>query len=121
MANSTKDERFALFLQRLVAATPASTAREAFELLSETLNEVEDELTDIPYQPGSFEMDGRMYPPQQDSVREAPGRSDVVRYRSRGHNTYIRDNGAIEIRDLAGNLVFSKAASNGLGVELDLN
>lgn len=118
MATSTKDERFAVFLQRLEAVAPASSAQEAFELIGETLNEVEDELTDIPYQPGSHESDGRMYPPQEDSARDVPGRSDVVRYRSRGHSTYIRENGAFEIQDLAGNVVFRKFGCDAVGVEL---
>jgi hypothetical protein len=118
MAISSKEERFTQFLQRLMAAPPASSGQEAFVLLGNTLNEVEDELADIPYQPGSRGTDGRMYPPQEDSARDVPGRSDVVRYRSRGHDTYIRDNGAIEIRDLAGNVVLSKPGSNGLDLEL---
>ena len=118
MATSTKEERIALFLERLTAAPRASTAREAFDLLGVTLNEVEDELTDIAYQPGNYETDGRMYPPQEDSARDVPERQDVVRYRSRSHNTYIRDNGAIEIQDLDGNVKFSKPGSNDLGVEL---
>lgn len=46
MANSSKEERFAEFLRRLAAAPPASSAREALALVSETLNQVEDDLTD---------------------------------------------------------------------------
>ena len=118
MANATKEERFAVFLERLTSAPPANSAQEAFNLLSETLNEVEDELTDILYQPGKHETDGRMYPPQEDNARDVPDRSDVVRYRSRGHNTYIRNNGAIEIYDLAGKIVLSKTGSDAKGVEL---
>jgi len=59
-----------------------------------------------------------MYPPQEDSARDVPGRSDLVRYRSRGHNTFVRGNGAIEIRDLTGAVTFSKSGSDGLSVEL---
>jgi hypothetical protein len=118
MASSSRDERFAAFLKRLIAAPPVNTAREAFDLVCDTLNEVEDELTDIPYHPVNRGTDGRMYPPQPDSARDLPGRADLVRYRSRGHNTYIRDNGAIEIRDLVGNVVLSKSGSDGLGVKL---
>jgi hypothetical protein len=60
-----------------------------------------------------------MYPPEEDSAREVPGRDDLVRYRSRAHNTYIRDNGAVEIRHIDGTVVFSKAGANGKGVELE--
>jgi hypothetical protein len=60
-----------------------------------------------------------MYPPSEDSAREVSGRDDLVRYRSRAHHTYIRDNGAIEIRDISGTVVFSKAGADGEGVELE--
>jgi hypothetical protein len=84
-----------------------------------TLNEVEDELTDIPYAPENWQTDGRMYPPREDSAREVPGIDDLIRYRNRGHNTYIRDDGAIEIRDMNGTVVFAKAGADGEGVELE--
>jgi hypothetical protein len=119
MADSSKEERFAEFLRRLAAAPPASYAHEALRLLSETLNQVEDDLTDIPYAPENWQTDGRMYPPEDDAARAVPGRDDLFRYRSRAHHTYIRDNGAIEIRDINGTLVFSKAGADGEGIELE--
>lgn len=119
MADSSKDERFAEFLMRLSAAPSASTAQDALSLLSDSLNQVEDELTDIPYAPESWQTDGRMYPPQADFARDVSGREDLVRYRSKVHNTYIRNNGAIEIHDTNGTAVFSKAGTDGKGVELD--
>ena len=61
-----------------------------------------------------------MYPPEDDSARVVEGRSDLVRYRHRGHNTFIRENGAIEIRDLAGAVLFAKAGADGRGVELQV-
>lgn len=119
MAESSKEDRFAEFLRRLSAAPPAGTAQEALRLLGDTLNEVEDELTDIPYAPENWQTDGRMYPPREDSAREVRGRDDLIRYRNRGHNSYIRDNGAIEVRDIRGTVVFSKAGADGEGVELE--
>lgn len=118
MPNRTKDERFAEFVKRLAAAPPASSAREAFLLLQETLIEVENELTNIPYAPDHWQSDGRMYPPQEDAARDVPERDDLVRYRSKAHNTYICTNGAIEIRDEVGAVIFTKAGKDGRGVDL---
>jgi hypothetical protein len=108
-----KAERFAEFLRRLGAAAPASTFDEAFRQLSDILNAVEDDMTSIPYDPDNWQNDGRMYPPQLDNLRSVPGRSDVRRFRSKAHNTLIGDNGAIEIRDLSGHLIFSKPGADG--------
>jgi hypothetical protein len=94
-------------------AAPAATAEAALELIASTLNAVEDDLTDIPANPDRWMTDGRMYPPQPDSRREVPDHEDVTRYRSRAHNTFIRANGAIEIRDLADQVLFSKAGADG--------
>lgn len=119
MAQPTKEERIAEFLRRLEAQPSASSAEEALELISETLNEVEDELTDIPFDPEKWQTDGRLYPPQEDNARDVPGRDDLVCYRNRGHKTYIRSNGAIEIRDLRDQVIVSKQGSDGRGVELE--
>lgn len=119
MKDLTKEERFAEFLKRLVAVPTASSRQGAIELLSRTLNEVEDELTDIPFVPENYQTDGRMYPPREDSLREVPGREDVVRFRSRAHNTFIRENGALEIRDSTGKVIISKNSADGLGIELE--
>ncbi len=118
MLDLSKEERFNELLRRLSAVPAAATAGEVLGLLSRILCEVEDELTDIPNQPENQQTDGRMYPPQEDRAREVPDRNDLTRYRSRGHNTFIRGNGAIEIRDLSGRVVFSKAGAKGVGVEL---
>lgn len=120
MSEATKEERFAEFLRRLAESEPASTAEEAFQQLARILIKIEDELTDIAYQPDRWQTDGRMYPPQEDQARDVPGRDDLIRYRSRAHNTYIRSNGAIEIRvHPAGEVVFSKLGLNKMGVDLD--
>jgi hypothetical protein len=113
-----KDERFAIFLGRLADAPPVNSAAEALKLLSDMLNAVEDEFSDIPFDPNASPPDDRMYPPQEDNARAVPGRDDLVRYRSRGHNTHICSNGPIEIRELNGSIVFEKFGADGLGVRL---
>jgi len=93
---------------------PANNRLEARKYL-DILDEVENEMTSIPYNP-SFESDGRMYPPQDDSIREVPGHARVLRLRSVGHHTFLGDNGSIEIQDRKRKVVFRKAGADGKGV-----
>ncbi len=110
-----KSERFAAFLERLRSAPPASTLDEAYQQLCAILNEVEDLMTGIPYNPENWQTDGRMYPPQLDSMRDVPDRPAVRRFRSRGHNTFIGKNGAIEIQlvNPANEVIFTKPGADG--------
>jgi len=112
----TKAQRLAEFLRRLQRAAPASNTEEAFALVARTLNAVEDEFSGTPFDPSAWQTDGRLYPPQIDSRREVPGRSDVTRYRSRSHNTFIAENGAIEIQTIDGMVLLSKPGANGESV-----
>lgn len=90
---------------------------ETLAVLSTTLNEVEDELAGILYNPERWQTDGRLYPPLPDSRRPVPGYPDVTRWRSKGHNTYIRNNGAIEIVTVReGQIVFRAPGRDGRGV-----
>jgi len=114
---ASKAERFEEFLRRLLAAPAAASASEALSQIGAVLNQVEDELTDIPFDPDSWQDDGRMYPPRPDAERLVPSSEVLRRFRSRGHNTFVSRSGAIEIRDLAGNIVALKAGADGRTVE----
>jgi len=101
----------------MTAAPAANSFDEAFRLLCETLDTVEDELTSIPSCPKNWQTDGRLYPPQLDNRRPVPGYDQVTRLRNRGHNTYVAENGAIEIQDASsGKVVFRKNGACGRGV-----
>jgi GGDEF domain-containing protein len=114
---ASRDERLKEFFRRLAERLPAASRDDAFNLLTATLNEVEDELTRIVYNPESWAMDGRLYPPLPDSRRSVEGWQDITRWRSKGHNTFIRDNGAIEIvRIPDGTVVFQAVGQDGRGV-----
>lgn len=115
----SREERVAEFLKRLTEAEDADSDSMAFQLISDVLNAVEDEMTEIPYRPDQWQNENRMYPPEEDNARDVEGRPDLVRYRSRGHNTFIRSNGAIEIRNLAGKVLISKHGQDGKGVEYE--
>jgi hypothetical protein len=111
---ASKEERVAIFVGRLAAAPAAATAEAAFAQVGAILNAVEDEFTDIPYDPASWQTDGRLYPPQADNKRSVEGRSGVVRFRSRGHNTYIGENGSIKITSVANDeVVLEKPGRDG--------
>ena len=116
-----KGKRFNEFLRRLAVLPPASNFQEGYEQLAATLNKVEDELSGIEYNPNLWRTDGRMYPPREDNIRDVPGRPHVKRLRSLGHNTFIGDNGSIEVQTAGrgatpGEVVFSKPGASGKGV-----
>jgi hypothetical protein len=77
------------------------------------LNEVEDSMTSIAYNPENWQTDGRMYPPQQDSLREVEGHPSIRRFRSLRHNTFIGENGAIEIQTVGAEIVLAKPGADG--------
>lgn len=107
----TKAERIAVFFGRMSAATAASTAVEAFALITETFVAVEDELCS--------DADDRMFPPSGDFHYAVEQRDDLDLYRQAAHDTIIRANGAILIRiRKSGAVVFEKAGSDGRKVEL---
>lgn len=115
---AAKPQRLSEFYRRLEEAAPVDSRAAALDLLSTTLNVVEDELSGVPYDPDNWQNDQRLYPPRPDSARDVESRPDLTRYRSRGHNTFIRTNGAIEIRTIDGIVQFTKLGLDGRGVEL---
>jgi hypothetical protein len=108
-----KEQRLREFIRRLRAAAPAASFEDARRLVEKTLNAVEDEMSGMSFNPEKWQSDGRMYPPQDDSERAVPGRPFVRRYRSRGHNTFIGTNGALEIRTVDDEIVLTKAGADG--------
>lgn len=112
--NRTRSERLREFFRRLMHLPKAANLNEARRQIESTLNAVEDELTAIPYDATTRGSDGRMYPPEDDAIRTVPGWPQLLRFRSRGHNTILRKNGAIEIREVAGSrVVFEKPGTDG--------
>ncbi|HST62973.1 MAG TPA: hypothetical protein VLK84_29970 [Longimicrobium sp.] len=112
----SKRERLHEFYRRLAEAPHATTSDEALSQLTSILNEVEDELTGIPNDPGNWRYDERIYPPQHDSMHGVQGQPRAVRFRSVGHNTYIGANGAIEIVSMDGTVELRKPGADGRGV-----
>ncbi len=99
--NKSKRERVDEIVARLRAAPPAASADEAFELVNAIVDAVEDDMTEIPYDPAAAEQlvtDGRMYGPHPKFASDWQGRRDLTRYAHVGHDTFIQANGAILIR-----------------------
>jgi hypothetical protein len=106
-------ERLQEFFRRLMTERAASSEPEALKQIEDTLNGVEDEMTSIPFNPKTRGDDGRMYAPQRDA-RRPTDRHDVARYRTRGHNIFVRQSGAIEIRTVKGaRIEFDKPGADG--------
>jgi hypothetical protein len=110
---SPKRERLQIFLKRLQAAAAARSADEAFSLLCKILNAVEDEFSEVPYNPLLWRSDGRMYPPQESSRASVQNRPSLRRYRSVAHRTFIGQNGAIRIETLEGEILLDKPGEDG--------
>jgi hypothetical protein len=114
---TTKSHRLAEFQRRLMTAVAADSFDAAYGQIFRILNEVEDELSGIPYNVKTAATDGRLYPPLWDNIRRGPSRSRVTRLRSRSHLTLVGDNGSIEVIEiLSGQTVFEKAGSDGVKV-----
>lgn len=107
--------------RRLRALPNARNFDEAWTQLGRTLDEVEDELSGITNNPSAWATDGRLYPPQLDHEYRFDLRHRVRRFRTVGHNVFIGENGAIQIRlwapdPLEGKILFSKAGADGIEV-----
>lgn len=87
--------------------------------LADILNSVEDDLSDVPFEPEQPTDAGRMYPPQEDARREVEGRPDLKRYRTKAHNVYVSNEGALRIEEVKGKrCVFSKPSKSGKTINL---
>jgi hypothetical protein len=81
-----------------------------------SLDAVEDEMTGIDNNPENWHFDGRIYPPQLDSMYAVPSHPGVKRFRSLGHNTYIGVNGSVEVVSLHGTVELRKPGLDGRNV-----
>jgi len=108
----SKRERLKIFLQRLEGADPANSFKSGMELLSKTLNAVEDEFSGVPFNRDAWLDDGRMYPPTE-SNRRPVAVIFLRRYRSARHNTFVGLNGAIRIEQIDGNVILDKPGADG--------
>lgn len=110
-------ERFGLFVARLSAGAANANREAAKRFIDDTLNAVEDEHSGVPYNPATWRTDGRFYPVQDDNAEALESHPDVFVYTSRKHETFIRENGAFEIREhKTGLVVVALPGADGRGV-----
>ena len=103
-------ERLAEVYRRLHDLPAARSSDEAFQMICDTLEHVEDEFSGIPRRdppPEPDVFDGRMYPPFGDQLtRTATGN---ITARTRGHILEMSTDGTIVIRKkLTREVVFTK-------------
>lgn len=110
---TSRSLRLTYFLQRLASIPTASSGAEARTQLDTTLNAVEDEFSGVPFDPSSWMMDGRMYPPQDDFSFPVAGHPEVTLFRSRKHRIYIRTNGAVRIETTTRAPLLDKPGADG--------
>jgi hypothetical protein len=91
-----KKERLSIIFESLIAAPRPSNFDEAWKLLHNTFNEIEDRLSGVPFNPSDWKNDGRLYPPEFDSELQCALKG-VRMFRARRHRIYIAANGAILI------------------------
>ena len=97
----TRTQRLREYFNHLRQQPASHSAEEALTRLSQTLTQVEDELSGIPKQeppPPPNRPDGRMYPPQADNVKRLPDGS--ITARTAGHRIEIGTDGSITIRNI---------------------
>jgi len=93
------NERLSEFYRRLKVAPAASNADEAFALVCQLIEQVEDELCPSPREnPPPFKFTGRMYAPQTDRVRRLTNGA-LIAY-ARQHCINCQPNGQISIHRL---------------------
>ncbi len=100
----SRGKRLKEFYKRLKALSPASSADEAIENITRTIDEVEDELSGIPRNPNPdmTTNNGRMYPPQADNIIPDPDVSGGYIVRTAKQKIYISPDGGIRIVELVG-------------------
>jgi len=91
-----RNERFALFIQKLNEAAPAATLEEARMLLEAVLNRIEDRHSSADFDPSNWRNDRRLYPPQDDREIES-GVEGLRTFKTVGHYVSFAANGAIRI------------------------
>lgn len=111
-----KGERLREIYRRLAQVPAAGTFAEMRAQLTAIINEVENELTPFPYDPEKWQVDGRIYPVQEDNIFAVQGHSRVKLLRARKNRVYIGENGSVEIRNASDAVVFRKPGLDGLGV-----
>ncbi len=94
----SRSERLALFFAVLLDLPALHTQAEAKYAFDTALNVIEDRFSGVPYSPGTWMTDGRMYPANED-FRRRSNVDCVAVYYHRAHASYFGSNGAIRVSE----------------------
>jgi hypothetical protein len=93
-------------------------AEQALELVAKLLIAVADELSGITFNPRLSAERRSNAPAEGRCSTRSQGRPDLTRYRSRRHNLYVSDDGAIRIDEVGGKCLLSKPGRSGRTIDL---
>jgi hypothetical protein len=115
-APHAKSERLELIVE-LLSEVPCPTSMAEAKLTADTvLNIVENLFSGVPYDPGKWRADGRMYPAQEDARRRT-STERVAGYFHVGHESYFADNGAFRIQERhSGKVLIDRPGPDGRNV-----
>jgi hypothetical protein len=112
-----KRARMQLFFKLLATARPCTDVDDAYRQIETILNAIEERHSGVPYDPGNWKNDSRLYMPLMDNSSHPRDCRGVTKLWSFGQSTLIAPNGAYLIKETRSEpVVLEKAGHDGRAV-----